>query len=541
MATATTLLQHYLTRSADRHPEKVAMVLGDERLTYGELDAASTRLAHALIEAGCRRGDRVCLLLSKSPWAVASMLGVLKADCAYVPVDLQSPTPRVARIVESADPVLALVDVAGAQRAAELTDDGILGPERRCALIDDSPGDRLNPVFRRSDLNALSPEPRVYRNGPDDLAHLLFTSGSTGLPKGVMITHSNVRNFVDWGTSYFGFSAGDRLSGHPPLHFDLSTFDIYGCLCVGAELHLLPAEANLLPTKLADYIRDQQLVQWFSVPSTMTLMTKVAAVREGDFPQLQRVLWCGEVLPTPILIDWMQKLPHVRFTNLYGPTEATIASSYYTVVKPPRDATEPIPIGRPCPGEELAVLDEELRWVPDGEIGALHIGGVGLSPGYWRDEEKTRGAFLPHPRIAGERIYSTGDLGRRAPDGEFHFVGRTDSQIKSRGYRIELGEIESALGSLDGLKECAVVGVDAGGLEGTAICCAYASADGAVTVRAIRKELKRVLPSYMLPTQWLTLKELPKNQNGKIDRRSLREMFARREPQDVGAAIESVS
>jgi acyl-coenzyme A synthetase/AMP-(fatty) acid ligase len=233
------------------------------------------------------------------------------------------------------------------------------------------------------------------------------------------------------------------------------------------------------------------------------------------------------VLPTPVLCHWMRRLPHVRFTNLYGPTEATIASSHHSVAAVPEDETQPVPIGIACDGEELLVLDDQLCPTPLGEIGDLYIAGAGLSPGYWRDPGKTGAAFLPDPRSpeSGARIYRTGDLARVDEHGIVHFLGRADSQIKSRGYRIELGEIESALNAVDGVRECAVVGVDSTGFDGTMICAAYVGSDGVDPPR-LRTELTRTLPGYMLPARWMALDVLPKNQNGKIDRPALRAGFA---------------
>lgn len=258
-------------------------------------------------------------------------------------------------------------------------------------------------------------------------------------------------------------------------------------------------------------------------------MAKFDVVRHGDFPSLRRVLWCGEVFPTPALIYWMERLPHVTFTNLYGPTEATIASSYYTVPAAPKSETEPIPIGLPCSGESLHVLDEELNELPLGETGMLYIGGVGLSPGYWRDDEKTREAFLERPgaEAAHDRVYRTGDLAHRGPDGLFYFHGRLDTQIKTRGYRIELGEIEAALNALGPVRESAVVAVEGSEFETIAICCAYSTiADVDVDSQAIAAELRKVLPAYMIPTRWECFDHLPKNVNGKIDRAHLKEFFA---------------
>jgi amino acid adenylation domain-containing protein len=363
-----------------------------------------------------------------------------------------------------------------------------------------------------------------------DIAHILFTSGSTGIPKGVVITHANVIHFVEWAIKYFDMSPSDRISGHPPLHFDLSFFDIFGTFAAGAQLHLVPPELNLLPNKLAAFIRASELTQWFSVPSMLTYMAKFDVVRIGDFPTLKRLLWCGEVFPTPSLMHWMWRLPHVRFTNLYGPTEATIASSYYTVPKCPDDETAVIPIGTACEGEELLVLDERLQPVAPEQVGDLYIRGVGLSPGYWRDPEKTQAVFPrnPHSADPSDRIYKTGDLAQIGSDGLVYFLGRADSQIKSRGHRIELGEIETRLYVMPCLQESAVVVISTDGFEGATICCAYVPAlDADVAPVSLRKELAKEIPSYMLPSRWMALDALPKNANGKIDRRRLKEAFER--------------
>jgi amino acid adenylation domain-containing protein len=519
-------LQDYLTRSAERSPEATALVLGDEVMTYGELEAAANRLAHALVEQGCKPGDRVGVLAAKTPWTIAALIAVLKAGGAYVPVDSASPAARVARIVRAAEPAMLLADATATALVDGLVEEGI-GDLAVGALAEPLAGQRFASVFARDDLASLpaqAPTESIQRE--TDLAHLLFTSGSTGVPKGVMIEHSNVVAFVEWALRHFGTRAGDRISGHPPLHFDLSTFDIYATLAAGAELHLVPASLGLDPKGTARFIRDRELTQWFSVPSVLTYLARFDAVAQDEFPALERLLWCGEVLPTPVLAHWMRRLPHVRFTNLYGPTEATIASSFYDVQEVPPDESVPVPIGLPCDGERLVVLDGDTP-APVGGIGELYIGGVGLSPGYWRDEEKTAAAFRADPQDPTQRIYRTGDLARVDEDGIVHFLGRTDSQIKSRGYRIELGEIEAAVNTVVGVRECAVVGVDTGGFEGITICCAYSVADGAeLPVAYMRKHVTALIPRYMLPARWEVLDALPKNINGKIDRPALRERFA---------------
>lgn len=516
------LLQDYVTRQAERTPEACAVAMEEECLTYGELERRTNRLARGLREIGCQPGDRVCLLIPKSITAIVAMLAVLKADCVYVPLDSNSPSARLQKIIESCDTPWLLTSASG-RALAELTTQPL---PLRAGWLGDAPlPSFLKPVFCEADLAGLGSEhPSTSNTDPHRTAHILFTSGSTGQPKGVVITHANVHAFLAWAVAFFQMDASDHNSGHSPLHFDLSTFDIYGTFATGAQLHLVPPAANLLPNKLAEFIRQSELTQWFSVPSALTYMAKLDAIKAEDFPSLKRLLWCGEVLPTPTLIYLMERLPHVRFTNLYGPTEATIASSYYTVPKLPEDPRARIPIGQACGGEELLVLDERLHPVPSGQIGDLYIAGQGLSPGYWQDPQKSAAAFLQPDGTPGKRVYRTGDLAFVGEDRLLYFVGRSDMQIKSRGNRIELGEIEAALNTLDYLSESAVVPIQTDGFEGTSICCAFATVNGA-TPSKIREGLRRLLPGYMLPSLWLQFEELPKNKNGKVDRRVLVERF----------------
>jgi amino acid adenylation domain-containing protein len=524
----TELLQDYAADASKRVPSKTALFMADERRTYGELEAESNRLARLLSEYGCRPGDRICLFVDKSPMAVVAMHAVLKAGGAYVPIDLASPAARTVKILDATDPRLVLATSAGVSIIDDLIASGHLRVDVGWLETMHADARRSHTAFESTDWSALSPDPLPRLGHANSMAHILFTSGSTGDPKGVVITHANVIAFIDWALDYFGIGPADRHSGHPPLHFDLSTFDIFGTLAAGAELHLVPAGLGFDPKQLAGLIRNAELTQWFSVPSVLTYMAKFDAVAQDDFPALKRLLWCGEVLPTPILAHWMKRLPHVQFTNLYGPTEATIASSYHTITEYPVDQGQAIPIGVPCAGEEILVLDEARRPMRRGEIGEIFISGTGLSPGYWRDAEKTDRAFFADPRPGhdGRRIYRTGDLGRVSEDGLCEFLGRVDSQIKSRGYRIELGEIEAALNGISGLREAAVVGVDSGGFEGTSICCAYVSVSGEkVEPTYLRGELARLVPPYMLPFRWQQFDTLPKNMNGKIDRRALRESF----------------
>jgi amino acid adenylation domain-containing protein len=518
------LIQSYADAQAKFRPTATAVVFGNEGLTYLDLYRWSNSLARALKSHGCRRGDRVGLMVSKSPMAIASILAVLKADCIYVPIDVESPAPRIIKILENSEPRLLLVDASGTKSLEELwSHSTTIGFKAALLECGSAFSDRTRYAFCGDDIVRFSDEPLRYENVDDDPAYIMYTSGSTGVPKGVPVTHRSVSHFIAWATTYFKFTSNDRISAHPPLHFDLSVFDIFGAFASGAALHL-PTFLNFSAASMAGFIRSSELTQWFSVPSALNYMAKFDVIRHGDFPKLKRVLWCGEVLPTSTLRYWMERLPDVQFTNLYGPTEATIASGYYTVPSMPEE-NESIPIGSPCAGESLLVLEETLRPVPLETTGELYIGGVGLSPGYWNDEEKTRAAFLHGPNGSG-RIYKTGDLGKVGRDGLIYFAGRADTQIKSRGYRIELGEIEAALNRIQDLKESAVVAIPTNEFEGWMICCAFSPVDGTpVTSMSLRETLRGTVPHYMLPGRWLSMDRLPKNANGKIDRPHLKKLF----------------
>ena len=526
------LLHRRATEQAERRGDARAVILGEEQLTYEALEAASDRLARQLNELGVTESDRVALIGPKHPTTVAAMLACLKLGALYVPVDAATPPARIALILRAAEPRAIVSTASSVQLLDALAESGALGSSPIVSLDVEIAGEWVRSSASRVDWMSLDPTPFGIDVDDDHGAHILFTSGSTGVPKGVVITHANVIGFVDWAVSHFGFVADDRLSGHTPFHFDLSTLDIHGTFAAGAELHLVPANEALVPQRLARFIRNSELTQWFSVPSVLSYLAKFDAVADRDFPALRRVMWCGEVLPVPTLIHWIRKLPDVQFTNLYGPTEATIASSYHTMTRCPESDAEQTPIGVACAGEELVVLTTEGAVAAPGETGELYIGGIGLSPGYWRDPVKTAEMFVadPRPGADGGRLYRTGDLAWCNELGVVHFVGRVDTQIKTRGYRVELGEIEVALDSVAVLRESAVVALPSDGFEGTVICCAFVPADDSIGPPEIRVALERVVPSYMIPSKWLAYDELPRNSNGKVDRPHLREIFAGRRP-----------
>ncbi|HEY7792309.1 MAG TPA: amino acid adenylation domain-containing protein [Vicinamibacterales bacterium] len=520
-------LADYVTAQAERRPEATAIVFEGDRLSYGSLEAQSNRLARLLKQAGCAKGDRVCWLGPKRPAAIISLLATYKIGAIYVPLDRLSPVARLARMIEGCAPrvILAAGPMGGLLEALV---GGGTAPGTAVGWLDAAEMTHVVPQFRLADVATQSAAPLAPASGGREPAHILFTSGSTGTPKGVVVGHDNVRAFVDWAVRAFGIGRADRLACHSPLHFDLSTFDLFGTFAAGAEVHLVPHRLNTLAHLTAAFIRSAALTQWCSVPSLLSYLAAFDVVRQHDFPALRRVFWCGEVLPARTLAYLMDRLPHVRFTNLYGPTETTIASSAFTVPERPRDMGAPIPIGTACGGEELLVLDEARQPVPAGAIGDLYIRGTGVCPGYWDDAPGTDAVFLPDPYSSdpAARMYRTGDLAWSDDQGLLYFAGRADTQIKSRGYRIELGEIEAAAATLPCLQDSAVVAVPTRDFAGVAICCAYVpKPQVAVSPCRIRQELGQLLPPYMLPTRWQSLDLLPHTETGKIDRRVIGQVF----------------
>lgn len=516
---------------ARESPGRTAVVGEDGTTTYGELVLFSSRIANALEALGFGRKDRGAILVPQSPAAISAAIGVLQAAGIYLPLDPSAPVRHTVKSVQRAAPSVVFFSTETEETAVELRrllDDG---GETSWIRVDDPPGEevRLRAAVTADLLEQLPARPPERKAAPDDPAYLMFTSGSTGTPKGVLVAHRNATQFLEWGIEHFGLSERDRCSGHAPLHFDLSVFDVFATLGAGGELHPVPAELNTFANRLAEFIRERELTQWFSVPAALKLMARFDVVETGGLPSLDRILWCGEVLPTPVLRYWMERVPQATFTNLYGPTETTVASSYYTVPEIPGDDQSEVPIGRPCPGEELLVLDDDMQPVADGEVGELYIGGSGVAPGYWEDPEKTDAAFLEPPAASGSdgRLYRTGDLGSRDEEGLYHFHGRADRQIKARGHRVELGEIEVALHALSVVEDAAVVAVETDGFEGNRICCAYVgSTDGECEPHEVRRQLSELLPSYMLPTEWSERPELPRNKNGKIDRPEISGWFS---------------
>jgi non-ribosomal peptide synthetase component F len=318
----------------------------------------------------------------------------------------------------------------------------------------------------------------------------------------------------------------DRIFGTAPFHFDMSTFDIYAALKAGASLCIAPDQYLLFPGKLLNMMEMQGATIWKSVSSLLAYISTTGCLKNNRIPTVGKILFAGEPLPAKHLIRWMEVFPEKKFYNAYGPTEATGISACYQIEKPPDDACETIPIGKPCANTEILLLAEDGNPVGAGEIGELCIRGSGVSPGYWNDESKTETSFVRNRKgiSQSDRIYRTGDLGRLRPDGNYEYHGRKDFQVKYMGYRIELYEIEKALLSIDDIQHAAVLLCDNSSSDMKELV-AFVETRARLDSIEIINGLKRLLPAYMLPKQVMKMKKLPLNDRGKTDREALRTYY----------------
>lgn len=517
------LLHQLLTASAKRRPDAEAVRLLDEVLTYGQLDRLSNQIAHSLIANGVMRGDRVGIYLHKSPSAIAAIFGIMKTGACYVPVDANAPGPRLEEI--------------GRQCAfrALITSHGLYqklgGPfHHECPMnaiffVDKAPEAKLPlPTFTfAEDLPQQPSEDPAVPVIDNDLAYILFTSGSTGVPKGVMLSHLNALTFVNWGCETFDITANDRLSNHAPFNFDLSVFDIFVAIKAGAAISLVPEGLAVFPLQLSSFIQEQRITVWYSVPMVLTLLQARGKLEERDLSALRWVLFAGEVFPTKHLRALMEKLPHPRYANLYGPTETNVCA-YYEVEPLSPEQTASIPIGKACANTDLIPINAEgKRVVASNEEGLLYARGSTVMQGYYGRPEASAACFIPNPFAAGreEKLYCTGDWVTLDEKGNYLFVGRKDHMIKTRGYRVELGEIEAVMVAHPAVDEAVALPIPDEAI-GNAIHAVVTIADSqSLDATKLKQHCGEKLPAYMVPEKIQFRDSLPRTDNGKIDRRRL--------------------
>jgi amino acid adenylation domain-containing protein len=516
-------LPDLLAASAARVPDRDALVMEDRRLSYAGLEEQSSRFAHSLIGHGVRRGDRVALWLPKSPEAVAALWGIMKAGAAYVPIDPGAPPARMAWIARNCE-VAGLV--TRFDRAPQIEEAFSGRPPMRALWVAEPTAAPVIAGVPAVPWHALAGESAARPDVPGvdaDLAYILYTSGSTGEPKGVMLSHRNALAFAEWAAVTFEVGPEDRLANHAPFHFDLSTFDLFAAAHGGAAVYPVPPRIAAFPAAIAKSWCEQKLTVWYATPSTLVLLLTRGDLAAQDLSALRVLLFAGEVMPVKVLRQLMALAPRARFANLYGPTETNVCT-WYEVKEPPPDE-RPLPIGRACCNDETHILDERLKPVPPGGAGELWVRGATVMQGYWGNPERSALALQKIEVAPGlaDLAYRTGDVARELPDGNLEFLGRRDHQVKTRGYRVELGEIEAALQSHPAVGEAVAVAVPdeeiTNRLRAVVVLKAGLGADEA----DLKQHCARTLPRYMVPETIEFRSALPRTSSGKVDRRALEE------------------
>ncbi|RKG69792.1 non-ribosomal peptide synthetase, partial [Corallococcus exercitus] len=490
----------HFAQQAQRTPHAVALVLGDDSLTYAQLEARSNQLAHHLRALGIIQGARVGLAVERSFEMVTALLAILKVGAAFVPVDRNAPVERIAALLEDAGVSVTLT-------------------HQPFASLLPASGTRVWLDAQRDVIAALPTHVPDVRVDGESLAYVMFTSGSTGRPKGVCVPHRGITRLV-LGNSFMRFGPDEVWLQAAPVAFDASTLEIWGALLHGAKLVLAPPHSLSLEELAAQLRQHRVTALWL----TAALFEQMALHQGEALAGVRQVLAGGDVLPAARVREHLSRIPEgTTFINGYGPTENTTFSATLTLR---RDSVVDgaVPIGRPLSNSTAYVLDAHLRPVPVGVAGEVYVGGQGLAWGYLHRPDLTAERFVPHPftSIPGERLYRTGDKARWREDGTLDFLGRVDFQVKVRGFRIELGEIEAALRASTGVNEAVVV---ARGTDADKRLVGYVTArEGQVLdSEALKASLKQRLPEYMVPSALLVLDALPLNANGKVDRKALPE------------------
>lgn len=494
---------YWLDETVKRAPDKIAFADEGKTVTFCELQRQAKALASQMVKRELFKKP-VVIYMEKGVDVLISFMGTAYSGNFYSPIDVDMPASRVNKILEVLSPALVITTEALRETFAGYDYQG------EYLLFDEA---------SRGEICEAGIEAARRKGIDTDLLYVLFTSGSTGVPKGVTITHRSVIDYIDWVTETFAITQEDSFGNQAPFYFDNSILDIYSTIKSGATTYIIPKTLFAQPVPLLEYIKEKRINTIFWVPSALIVVAKLKAFRNVDVSDtLKRVLFCGEVMPNKQLNVWRKFLPDVVYANLYGPTEITDACTYYIVDREFSD-DEPLPIGIPMANTEILVLNEHDEPVKRDEIGELCVRGTSLSMGYYNNPEKTREAFVQNPLnpFVPETIYRTGDLVKYNDYGEIIYLSRKDFQIKHMGHRIELGEIETAVSSLEEIALC---------------CCLYDEKRQKIVLfieeelekAYINERISRLVPEYMLPNKVITLEKMPMNANGKIDRVKLKEL-----------------
>lgn len=502
-------------QACGRFPDRIAVHDDAGQISYAALRERSAGLAQALQSKGVRPGDCVAVLLERSIDCIALILAILRSGAAYVPCDPRWPTLRKRQILELANPRLAVL---------------------RQADVDAVPGGQAAWVFEPG-LDEPQAAPRDIDSAVDgeQLAYVLYTSGTSGIPKGVAVSHRAARHFTDWTIAEFGLQAQDRIAGVSSLTFDLSVFDLFSTLSTGATLYLYDHRKTVLSSSLSAFMERHAISVMYTVPTTLALLAARGRLQNRQLDALRLVLFAGEPFALHQFHQLQQLLPAtVAYFNLYGPTETNVCTFYR--IRGGEDSSSGIPIGQAIPLTRLHLQPSPLARDYAQDAGELHVFGPGLMRGYLAQDPDSQRCWVVD-EASGERGYRTGDVCRRDTEGNLLFLGRLDSQIKVNGFRVETEEIERLIAADEAVEQCIVAAARKAG-TGIALLVGFIVARPATQEGALRERVmtrcQRQLPAYQCPNDLMLIDELPTTVSGKADRKALSAMYEQATRQATG-------
>lgn len=494
----------YLERSEKLTPDQIAFADEKTSCTYRELKQTAKAIG-TYLAAQVSPGSPVPVLMEKGVLAVCAFMGAVYAGCFYVMLDPKLPAERIRKILHTLDADLVITEENAQKPYQELA-------------FEIKQGDITEAAQSAIDEKKLA-EIRKKSQDTDPL-YTMFTSGSTGIPKGVVVSHRSVIDFIEEFTELFGIAPNDVIGNQAPFDFDVSVKDIYSTLKAGATMQIIPKKLFSFPVKLLDYLEERQVTTLIWAVSALCMITTLKGLEYKVPRHIRKVIFSGEVMPVRHLNEWRRYLSEAMYVNVYGPTEITCNCTYY-IVDREFELGEQIPIGQAFPNEKVFLLDEQDHLVTEaGKKGKICVAGTALSLGYYRNPEQTKKVFVQNPLNDRyqETIYRTGDLAYYGEDGQLYFATRKDFQIKHMGHRIELGEIEAAMERLECLKRSVCLYDE----TKQKIVAFY---DGEAEKRQLHRLLGEVLPGFMIPNVFVRVLQFPLTKNGKIDRKRLMELY----------------
>ena len=509
-------LVQLLQDSALQYSDKEVFKCLNQSLSYTDLDKGSDLLATFLLHKGVQKGDRVGIYMDRCLETVTAVYGILKAGCAYVPLNPSQPHARTKALLVDCG-IQHLITVPKLKRRVLAL---VNETEDLPTVIGVNDMDGVDSISWKTLLESESAHQEFPQIEGTDLACIIYTSGSTGEPKGIMHSHKGIYNLAELEAELHDSHAGDRIAITAPLHFDQSLFGYFSGPLVGATTVIFPDSYVQMPRSLAQQAAKEKLTIWFSVPFILMQMLKVGGLQELDFKSLRWVRFGGEVFPVPVLRQLMEQWPHARFINSYGPCE--IARCTYYILDTPPQTDDPIPLGDVWGRTEYKILDKADQEVKRGEPGEFVVSTVTMMTGYWNNPELTSDSLYIEEDATGSRriFYRTGDLVRLNDKNEIMFLGRNDRQVKLRGFRIELDEIENLLIRQPDVEEAAVMHLQ-DAEEDQIIAAVRIKSGTEVNREALKQALKRDLPPYAVPEHFWVLEDFPRTGSGKIDRNTI--------------------